>query len=203
MGRADDHFPETKLTLLKKLPDLSSPAWSLFYELYAPIVHRFARHAGLSAHDADEVLANVMQHFMQRVRSGFEVDHRRGRFRSYLRVMTNNEINAQRQRARRQAGTQPLPADWHDERQRAPDEHWVSLEREERLRACLKRLRDSGSFPPAHLDAFEQVTLHERSPNEVAREFGLTRDRVYSIRHAVVHHLRRLRVQLAAALDEL
>ena len=72
-----------------------------------------------------------------------------------------------------------------------------------RVFSLRRNLRDSGSLRPAHLDAFEQVTLHGRSPAEVAREFGLTRDCVYSIRHAVVRHLRHLRVQLAAALDEL
>ena len=46
----------TRKTLLERVRDSSDhEAWTEFYELYAPLIYRYARGRGLPSHDAEEI----------------------------------------------------------------------------------------------------------------------------------------------------
>ncbi len=104
MAQGPGSFPDTRTTLIRRLSDYSDERWRTFFEIYGPLVYRIARRAGLNQNDAEEVLANVMRSFVQAVQRGFEVDHRIGLFRSYLKTMTSHEIAAWRRQQQKHAG---------------------------------------------------------------------------------------------------
>ncbi|GMU20411.1 MAG: hypothetical protein AMXMBFR13_05080 [Phycisphaerae bacterium] len=203
MSDSQSYFPQTRHSVIEGLGNAASPAWNTFFAIYGPIIHRFARHAGLTEHDADEVLSAVMRSFLVRVRGGeFRVDHEKGRFRYYLRTMTNRAIHEYRRKnARRPLALEDLgPVE--DPAVAKDDERWNQFERQERLRACLDRLRTSGRVGTRDMEAFELYALRRQSPEEVAQRLGISKSRVYVIKHEVMRHLRDVRRELDSILGE-
>src|SRR5262249_60536618 len=89
------------LARLRKQND--AEAWSLFVDLYTPLVYRYARRRGLQDADASDVAQKVIAR-VYRVLHKFEYDPERGRFRDWLGTITNREvINHHRRQARGQA----------------------------------------------------------------------------------------------------
>lgn len=188
----DDPFPTTRVSLLRRLRDEYEGAWDEFFRIYGPLVHRIARCAGIQDAEADDVVASVMRCFVNAIRNGFEVDHERGRFRHYLKAILRREIaNIFRRRGRALPGApdndaaENLPAS-----EPPPDEFWCDAERQERLRACLDRLRAAPSVRPRDMAVFEAYALRGEDANEVSRRFAIPVDHVYTIKHRMMQRLR-------------
>jgi RNA polymerase sigma factor (sigma-70 family) len=199
------NFPPTRASLLAGMAgegDGANGPCKTFFSIYGPIVHRFARRAGLAEPDADEVLSRVMENFWKRVRrGGFKVDSAKGRFRDYIRKIANHEIS----RARRRQGRSPLDLEAagtiEDVRAAALPE-WAEIEDEERLRACLDRLRGLPKISPRDVSVFESYALEGEAADAVAKRYGVSKSRVFAIKHEMIQRLRRLRTQLDGHLGE-
>lgn len=83
--------PETRPSLLVRIRDAADePAWRLFVEVYAPLIHGYLRKRGLQDADA----ADITQEVLRRVAGGirrFEYDPRRGAFRGWLFTVVRNQ----------------------------------------------------------------------------------------------------------------
>ncbi len=199
MSQPNAAIPTTRVSMLVRCSAGCNDSWQAFFRIYAPIVFRYARHAGLVDCDAEEVVANVMRNFVLALRGGFQVDYARGRFRDYLRKVANHEIAAQRRRCRGHAALEDVaePA--------APQpgaERWAEVEQQERLRTCLEKLRTSARVRPRDLQAFERYALLGEPAERVAAELGVSTSRIYAIKNEIVTRLRALRVELDAILGE-
>src|SRR5262245_49421065 len=82
-------FPTTRLRRLWRLNEPRGKAWHEFFSVYGPVIYRMARHARLSEEAAEELVAIVMRNFVGTVVNGFTYDPAQGRFRQYLRTITN------------------------------------------------------------------------------------------------------------------
>lgn len=92
-------WPTTRSTLLSQLRDADdSHAWSRFVDLYLPLIHRFARRRGLQDADARDVSQDVLLQVSRAIRT-FEYNPGRGRFRSWLGLITHQRILRHRARA--------------------------------------------------------------------------------------------------------
>ena len=131
--------PTTRMSVIEGCRHGDNQAWTAFFNIYAPIVYRYGRHARLSESDTEEVVAKVMDDFMQALRRGFAVDHSVGRFRQYLRSAANHEISSQRRRIKNHTPLEDIAEPPSGEP--LPEECWAELERQEHLRLCLARLR--------------------------------------------------------------
>jgi RNA polymerase sigma-70 factor (ECF subfamily) len=194
-------FPSTRISLIGRLGDPANREWEDFFAIYAPIVYRMARHARLSENESEEVVAIVMRNFVGTVRKGFKVDHEIGRFRSYLRTITNRVISAQRDKTTATTASAVPLEELPDERNH-DDANWTRIEREERLRTCLDRLRASREVNPRDMEAFERIVLQNESVESVARQFGLTANRLYGIKHTIIKQLQQMRAKLDIELGE-
>lgn len=193
--------PTTRLSVIEGCRQGDNQAWTTFFSIYGPIIYRYGRHAGLSDHEAEEVVAKVMGSLMQALRRGFAVDHATGRFRHYLRSTANHEISAQRRRRRpNHADLGDVPEPSSDEL--LPEEHWCDLERQERLRICLDQLHRIPQVSPRDLLAFHRYALRNEPADNVAKDCGISKSRLYVIKHEIIQHLRRLRVELDGILGE-
>ncbi len=185
----ESEFPRTNLPMFDEMSRGADRAWRTFFSLYGPIVHRYARHAGLRSQDADEVLSNVMGAFVRLIqRGGFKVDHTRGRFRDYFKTVTNNQILAQRKRLFQAART----ASEAVRAEPSCDEPacWEELERGEMLRVSLERLYALPGVRARDAQVFKRYVLSGEPPKEVAGDLGLSVDRVYAIKHEMLQKFR-------------
>ncbi len=197
-------FPTTRFTLLAKLNDPAAKAWDEFFSVYGPVIYRMARYARLSEDAAQEIVAVVMRNFVSTVAGGFTFDPDRGRFRQYLRTLTNRSIRLYRRREfERATGRVDLPLESvADASGEVPSSAWEQAEREERWQACLERMRSSSVVSPRDFEAFEALALRGEPAEKVARRLGVAVNRLYGIKHAVIRRLRQIREDLDAELGE-
>lgn len=191
---ANSHFPQTRSSIIHGLQTDAPDAWSQFFELYAPVVYRFAKHARLSDRAADEVLSTVMYNMVIAVRNGFELDREKGRFRHYFRKVVNRVIAAARH-PKQDASSVDERSDPQD-----LDQTFAHIEASEYLNYCLKRLERESTAPVRHIEIFRQYVLEEQSPDQLARKFQISRARVYAIKNEITASLRTIHTEL---IDEM
>jgi len=172
---------ETRTTLLRRVRDpADAQSWREFFGLYEPLLMSYVRRRGLAEHDACDVVQDVFATLV-RVLPGFELDHERGRFRTWLwRVAHNAMTDWARRRGRRAAA--------EDEARQAaepavePDEaeleaEWLAAHRRRVLEHVLQQVRSESQEKTWR--CFELHILQGRSSAEVAAELGLTANSVY------------------------
>lgn len=194
--------PQTPLSLLLRVGRGEQAAWEEFYGLYAPIVFKLARVRGLDHQAAQDVVSRVMERLAVRMKSGFKVDHGRGLFRNYLRTVTRNAIGSLvKRRKSLPAQASDLPS-WVGGKELAPEDEFARLERVERLRLCVERIRKSGDVSPRDLAAFQHYVLQDEPAKKVAKLFELRPQRVYDIKQEVLERLRKMLIKLDLELGE-
>jgi RNA polymerase sigma-70 factor, ECF subfamily len=167
-------------------------AWARFVELYAPLIHTWARRTGLQDADADDLVQEVFVLLREKLPE-FVYD-RAGSFRGWLRAVTMNLWRNQRRQAARRpvalpAGVEPTLPD-------AVAEFWEEeFGRELVARAAAIMRKD---FKDNTWKAFLGVVVYGKSYADVATELGMTKTAVGVARHRV---LQRLREEVAGMLD--
>ena len=189
---------ETSSTLLCRVRDRGDAAsWREFAMLYEPLIVRYAvsRGRGLSEPDARDVAQDVFTRLLKALPT-FELDHRRGRFRTYLWQVTASALadRAGRERVRADA-----EREWCD-CPPTPDDRaaWDRAFRQRVLGHAVARAREVTS--PKAWACFAEHVLKSRPAAEVARERGVAADAV-SVHSSNV--LSRVRARCAECLEEL
>lgn len=195
-----DQFPDTRTTLIRRLANDRGDAWRTFLAIYGPLVYRIARRAGLGDSDAEDVLADVMRNLVQAVGRGFEVDHEVGLFRSYLKTLTSHAIVAHRRKQKRNCSS--TAAEHVVAADPPPVSEWESAERIERWQLCLERLSESAAVRARDYEAFVRYALDAEPAEAVARDYQITANRLYGIKHAMIRKLQRIWKQLEDELGE-
>ncbi len=177
----------TPISLLERLRQPDQPeAWTRFVKLYAPLLHYWASRLGLQDSEASDLVQDVFLLLVQKLPE-FEYDRGKS-FRSWLRRVT---VNRWRQTHRKKAlpvteggdvevagpeELDPAVAFWEDEYGRCIVHRVLELIREQ--------------FQPATWQAFWESVVRDRTPQEVARELGLSVNAVYVARSRVLACLR-------------
>ena len=188
-------FPETRPSLLAKLGEISlgQSAWRQFFECYAPAVHRVARARGLAGHDADDVVQQVMLSMVSHL-GDFQYDRDRGRFRNWVRTVTENKIRELHRRKK-------LPQVSIDpDHQPTGDTLWSQQWHLQDLLWCLDQVGEEIS--PKRLATFKLYSLDGLSPSEVAKEMNTSVGYVYVTRHLVLNLIRKKAKLLDDPTDE-
>lgn len=193
---------ETRTTLLLKVRDpADSESWREFVLLYEPLLLNYVRRRGLAEHDARDVVQDIFATLV-RVLPGFELDHQRGRFRTWLwRVTHNAVVDWSRRRGRRAAAEEearkeaevavgPGDADLESE--------WLIAHRRRILEFAIEQVRSRSN--ERSWACFELHLLQGRSSAEVAEELGITANSVYVNASRV---LARVRQQCAEYTEDL
>src|SRR6185436_10497349 len=93
--------PSTRATLLIRLrQETDTEAWTVFVDLYTPLVYRFGRSRGLQDADARDVTQQVLA-IVHQAMGKFEYDPTRGRFRNWLGAVAAHEISRYQRKDRR------------------------------------------------------------------------------------------------------
>ena len=185
---------ETSLSLLARVQQ--SPAesgWRELCELYEPLLRRWLRRYGLSGHEADDLVQDVLVVVTREV-SRFEHNARPGAFRGWLRTILVHRLKDYWRKRDRQAtpggGTQALA------RLQELEDDASGLSRQwdrEHDRHVLQRLlaRLEPRFNAETFEAFRRVVLGREEPQHVAAELGLSPNAVYIAKSRVLRELRR------------
>lgn len=189
------------MSLLLRLPSGSEDDWRTFWGIYGPMVLRLAARRRLGREDAEDVLANVMRTLLQMLRSGFQVDHRKGLFRSLVATLTYRAAAAHLRRTRRMPGSLEVVAET-EAGDLPPDEELARMERLARLRVCLGQLRNDRRIRRRDLVAFERYALDGESAAGVAKALEITPARVHSIKHHMLKRMRNMMMRLEQELGE-
>lgn len=185
--------PITRRSLLLRIRNArDGQAWTQFVEIYAPLIHQYARRRGLQEADAADLVQEVLQ-TVSKTASRFEYDPERGSFRGWLFTVTRNRLlNFLEKRGREPQGTGDSRVKrWIDEH---PDPHteearWTELYRWRVFTWASERIR--GGFHDSTWQAFWRTAVERKPPKEVATELGMTIGAVYIARSRVLSRLRR------------
>ena len=194
-------FPETSFTLLEKIrqlaPGQDEASWQRLWDLYAPALRQFVIWKG-GERNADDIVQQVLIKLVDVLRSG-QYKAEKGRFHSYLATMAYNEVHMLRRKevARHQDDHLPIDSFVNEgtnsgqEKQETPDalkasessagdlidEDW----RRALVAAATEHVLTKTALSDRDRAVYRKFRQEERPIEEVAREFGLSRNNVSKI----------------------
>lgn len=177
-------FPETPATLLVKLAAQvtgeDEANWVRFADLYVPAIREFARRRG-DGRDVDDVVQEVLAGLVRIFRGNkFSVREGKGNFRAYLAKMIRSQLYMayRREKARGLGLNVPLddvePSIPADSVTAAMDAEWAMA----RHRAAEDHVLTKTLVSDLNKRLYRAYVVEERPIDEVAREFGVTRNQV-------------------------
>src|SRR4051794_41027871 len=96
---------ETRLSLLVRGRDLTDgESWRQFHAVYQPLIFGYLRSLGINEQDANDLTQEVFCRLLA-ILPGFELDRKRGRFRTFLWKLTYATLvdGARRKKVRNRA----------------------------------------------------------------------------------------------------
>jgi RNA polymerase sigma-70 factor (ECF subfamily) len=185
--------PQTRVSLLLRLPSAAdAQAWHEFVSIYEPFIYQFGRRSGLQDADALELVQNVMLAVAKAI-GRWQPDADRGKFRTWLLRIAQNQLIDAAARFRRQAvakgGTSMLDLlAAHPARDFWSSDQVRVLHRKELFRWAADRVKDT--VKQATWQAFWMTSILDQPVEEVARRLHLSVGAVYIARSRVLAKLR-------------
>jgi len=177
----------TRPSLLQRVKDpRDNESWREFYQLYQPLLYRYARARGLSRENADEVTQQCLTILSEKM-ADFEYSREKGGFKHWLRRITNNKINDFFKK-RRLPLAQSADFRRPQETELSPDEIWERQWQKKHLQYCLKLIRPE--VATTTFQAFEYHVLCGWSVDRVSKTLGLSTDQVYTAKSRITRRLR-------------
>ena len=185
--------PETRASLLLRLRDpQDQSAWSVFLQIYQPLIFRLARRRGVQDADAREVTQDVLMAVAGAI-SRWEADPARGSFRGWLSKITRSlVVNYLIRQSRHPRGTGDRDLKrWLEERpDPASDESALFDLEEERQLFVWAADQIRSEFRETTWQAFWRTAVDGRDAETVASELGVKIGVVYVSRSRVMKRLR-------------
>ena len=192
--RPDATNPSIFLRLNRDDAAAREVAWHQFYLRYAGVIAAFAKRLGVSDHELEDVVQDVLIGFYA-TSPRFVYDASKGRFRGYLKSCTCHVVARQ---AARNRGRNKVALDALDPDTIESDQVWNDIWEQELLRRAVEELRtEIGSTKT--FQAFEMYVIQDLPPAQVSEQLGLHIDNVYRSKESVTKLLRQ---KLDAACED-
>lgn len=183
----------TSVSLLHNLRNPENEgAWSRFDSRYREFIRRFLLQRGLDDHLVDDICQNTMRQVYQALTGDrFEHNGNKGAFRNWLRRVVSTQLALHRRKATRQ---ELELTDGLEEQLLTEDSGLVRLWNREHNRALLNVIVDllSEHTSPNALAIFRRMCVDGVSADEVANEFGRTRNAVVVVKSRLLKKARKL-----------
>lgn len=190
----------TSLSLLEKARQNDGRAWEKIVQLYAPLVYRWCRRAGMSYHDIENLSQEAFT-LAYRKLARFRKEKETDSFRGWLYTLVRNlRIDWLRKReghavALGGSNLQMLENLIPDE----PDEDELDTQEKEELFLYNKAVELLQSeFSSRDQQIIEAILFKHKNPTEVAAEMNISRNTVYIVKSRA---LRKLREEFAELFD--
>jgi len=184
----------TSLTLIRRAQAREPEAWTLMAQLYAPLVYRWVRIAGITPEAAEDLVQEVFVTLLRKI-TGFSKDRKKSSFRGWLWTVTRNLVHDFRRRQATEvtaiggeAGIQQLNQIAVKELQEnlpEPNELEVSLAH--RAAALIRDRVD-----PSTWEAFWRRTVQGEAAVDIAQDLGMTPRAVRQAKYRILCQLREL-----------
>ena len=187
----------TRATLLHRLKNWNDQAsWQEFFDIYWQIIYGFARKAGLTEAEAQDVVQETLVAVAKHM-PAFKYNPAVGTFKAWLLTLTRWRIVDQ---FRKRGPIAPHHADSGDPArtatiERMPDEkspdweaHWEADWEKTVLAAAMTRVKRQ--LDPQKFQIFDFYVTREWPPEKVARTFNVTVNQVYLVKNRVTEMLR-------------
>ncbi|MCA9125137.1 MAG: sigma-70 family RNA polymerase sigma factor [Planctomycetaceae bacterium] len=186
------HWPETNENLILRVRDpADAPAWSVFLEIYQPVVYRMARGRGLQHADAEDLTQQVFHSVAQSInrwKPGPDLPP----FRAWLsRIARNAIVNALTRSVKEQAKGGSSVGDLLSaipNRKAETTQELAHLGQMQTLRWAANRIRHE--FSEDTWDMFWKTTIEGRDVAQVAESMGRSRGAIYMSRYRVTQRLK-------------
>jgi RNA polymerase sigma factor (sigma-70 family) len=193
----------TNIVLINRVRDRTDvEGWSQFYQFYQPLLTRYMRRLGLQEHIANDVIQDVFVRLLQSLPT-FELDPKRGRFRSYLWKLTYHALvdQARRLKARQQAEEEWVKRFQQTDLGESQKVHRElnEINYEQILERAVPMVRAVTS--PTAWTCFEQRLIHDRPGSAIAAELGITDKVVFVYASRVLKAVRKQCSDVAAQLE--
>ena len=181
-------FPETSLTLLKKIAvqvtGEREAAWVRFFGLYEPAIKRFVAYHD-STHDPDDVVQDIFLKLVNIVQSGgYSSDM--GSFRAFLATMIRRHlVSLFRKDRARGAG---LHVDIDDVEPSVPADVAEQIDikwRMARHQSAIEHVLTKTAISAQSRDIYRVYVEEGRPLDEVVAQFGVTKAVIYKIKSRV------------------
>lgn len=185
----------TSASLLERLRHPGEEeAWARFVELYTPLLYFWACRLGLRQEESADLVQEVFTTLVRKMPE-FVYDPRRS-FRSWLRTILHNKCRDMQRMHKANPLTQQLLVCNGYTDPSYIDTYWESEYREHLVGRALELIQVD--FQETTWKSFWAVVVDGRSPRDVAEQYGISVDSVYTAKSRV---LRRLRQELQGLLD--
>lgn len=182
-------IPNTSITLLSGLSDGSDPSrWADFYRRYNSPMRGFLK-SNFPAVDQDDVIQETLIALAKAMPNFHYTPDSNGHFRNYLMgIVKHKALDELRKResiSRLKDGfarepPAPLPGDLPSE-----DDGWKM----EAMEAALEQVLADDAITPRTREVFRHVALLHEPPQDVARQFGISRGNVDQIKKRMIDRL--------------
>lgn len=186
-------IPATSVSLLKDLASGTAAArWTEFYRRYEPVMRAFLKMRFPSV-DADDAIQESMVALMKALPEYRYTPDRNGHFRNYLvGIVRHKALDASRREAARNALKSTIAKE-EQERMRQfqavdtqnDDDNW----RHSAMEAALEQVLEDDSISARTREVFRHVALMHQQPEDIARQFGITRNSVDQIKSRMIARL--------------
>ena len=185
-------FPDTPKTLLSRMAAQvtgeSEASWVRFFDLYQPVIRKFAEYVGAKG-EAEDVVQDVFVKLVEVFRKGaYKPD--RGRFRAYLATLIRREVVNRWHKAQVRAADRQISLDNDDfpvevavpsETAAIIDAKWLQARRS----AAIEHVLTKTALAQQSKDIYRAYVLEERPIGEVAKSFGVPNNSVSQIKTRV------------------
>ena len=185
-------FPDTPKTLLSRMAAQvtgeSEASWVRFFDLYQPVIRKFAEYVGAKG-EAEDVVQDVFVKLVEVFRRGaYKPD--RGRFRAYLATLIRREVVNRWHKAQVRAADRQVSLDNDDfpvevavpsETAAVIDAKW----RQARRYAAIEHVLTKTALAAQSKDIYRAYVLEERPIGEVAKAFGVPNNSVSQVKTRV------------------
>ncbi|MBY0526400.1 MAG: sigma-70 family RNA polymerase sigma factor [Gemmataceae bacterium] len=170
----------TRTSLIQRVRDQSdADSWREFVSLYEPLLLSYVKNRGLSEIDAGDVVQDIFI-LLLRALPSFQLDHSRGRFRTWLWQVMMNALADRARKSKTRGRAEDEYIDRSDKLKSgaevAEDEDWISAHRRRVLEFVLPKVQ--AKTQEKTWTCFEQHILKNRSGAEVGAEVGLSANAV-------------------------
>jgi RNA polymerase sigma factor (sigma-70 family) len=195
---------DTRLSLLGRVRNLADGAsWNEFHRIYRPLIFGYLRGLGLEEPDADDLTQEVFRRLLV-ILPTFELNRKRGRFRTYLWRLTHNTlvdgVRQKKVRNRAEKEWERRFCEVSESESQVLEGIFLQRHRKRILEVVLPQVRATVSATA--WACFEGRLVQGRPGAAIAAERGITVNVVYVYASRVLQEVRRRCAEFEEELDD-